>query len=147
MRTPAQLITDTMVDAKGITRLQILALVVVHVVEQKIVDFDLVVLESEAAALARLSALVNAAWVAVGVFAVVTLAGQIHVLGGPIREFKNDPQVVKFLIDLVNSSHAYYTQTQAKTGRPRGRPAQVKDLLLTLKQGMRAGPKKRERIH
>jgi hypothetical protein len=147
MRTPAQLIADTMVDAKGITRLQILALVVVQIVEQKIVDFDLVVLENEAAALAQLSARVNAAWVAVGVFAVVTLAGQIHVLGGPIREFKNDPQVVKFLIDLVNSSHAYYAQTQAPTGGPRRRPVQVKDLVMTLKQGMQAGPKKRERTH
>jgi hypothetical protein len=109
MRTPAQIIADTVKDAKQIPHVLTLALVVVQMIEGKIADFDLVALMNEAAALAQFTQLVNAGWVAIGVYIIAgSRSGKAHrISSGPLREFKGDAQVEKFLTDLVDRIPVY----------------------------------------
>jgi hypothetical protein len=109
MRTPVQIISDTLRDAKTTPGVVALTLVVVQMLEGKIADFNLVFLTSEAAAVAQLTELVNAGWTAIGVYIVTASSGAAaqRVSSGPLREFVGDRQVEKFLTALVDRSSLY----------------------------------------
>jgi hypothetical protein len=123
MRTPAQIVAETIRDAKTIPRLVALTLVVAQSIEGKIADFYLVALTSEAAALAQLTQMVNAGWMAIGVYMITASStGQARQIScGPLREFRGDPQVEKFLTDLVDLSPLYYKVAESLDGTPIGR--------------------------
>jgi hypothetical protein len=60
MRTPAKIVSGTIRDSKAIPRLVVLTLILVQMVDGRIVDFNLVALTSEAAAIRQLTEMVNA---------------------------------------------------------------------------------------
>jgi hypothetical protein len=115
MRTPAQIVEETIEDSKTIPHLVALTLVVVQMVEGRIADFNLVALTSEALALARLTEMVDAGWTAIGVYIITTSSsGQVRqVSSGPLREFVGDPQVERFLTYLVDRSPLYYKAAES----------------------------------
>jgi hypothetical protein len=129
MRTPPQIVVDTIRDAKTIPRLVAVTLVVVQMIEGKIADFSLVALTSEAAALAQLTEMVNAGWMAIGVY-VITASGSgqaRQISSGPLREFVGDRQVEKFLTDLVQHSPLYYKAAESPDWTPIRRVKWVRD--------------------
>jgi hypothetical protein len=83
-------------------------------IKGKIADFNLVALTSEAAALAQLTEMVNAGWIPIGVYIVTaSSSGQARISSGPVRELVGEPQVEKFLTDLVNRSPLYSEETES----------------------------------
>jgi hypothetical protein len=129
MRTPAQIVTDTIRDSKQIPRVVALTLVVAQIIDEKIVDFNLVALTNEAAALAQLTEMVNAGWLAIGVYIITaSSSGQARqVSSGPLREFLGDLQVEKFLIDPVDRSPLYFKAAESADWTPIKRVNWVSD--------------------
>jgi len=119
MRTPAEIVFDTIRDSKTIPgRLLALTLVLVQFIEGKIADFTLVALTSEAAAVAQVTKMVDTGWVAIGVY-IVTGSGSEQarqISSGPLREFTGDSHVEKFLTDLVHCSSFHYEDAESVGG-------------------------------
>jgi hypothetical protein len=129
MRPPAQIVAETVRDAKTIPRLVALTLVLVQMIEGKIADFNLVALTGEAAALAELTEMVKDGWMAIGVYIITaSSSGQARQIScGPLREFIGDAQVEKFLTNLVDCSPLYYKAAESLDWTPISRLKWVGD--------------------